>query len=120
MSYPLPQEDIRARALLRAWIEVERAFYADETIKYGEGTETRDALVEEMRHNGFGDRHVDLCLQYVKRAQVLGAHTPQGKQAMGKAIVSLMHLLETALVVWNDDMPEPGRPSGDIVDWMQR
>lgn len=110
-------DEIRSRQQLRMWIGRERAVYADQSPKYGAETETRRQLIQDMREQGFGERHVDLCLQYVKRAQVLGAETHQGRQAMGKAIVSLMHLLETAICV-HGDMPEPGHPSGEIKEWL--
>lgn len=109
----LSPQDIEARAQLRQWIQLERERYAD-VVKFSEDADIRQALIVEMSNTGqFADRWVDFGLNYVRRAQLLGANTPQGRQAMGKAIVTFMHMLETALATFGN-MPEPGHPSGEI------
>ncbi len=55
----------------------------------------------------------DWAGNYIKRAVLFGLDTPQGRQALGKAIVTLMHVLETAVEEYGP-MPRAGVPSGVI------
>lgn len=55
----------------------------------------------------------DWAGNYVKRAAMFGLNTPQGRQALGKAIVTLIHVLETAVEEFGP-MRKPGVPSGVI------
>ena len=112
-GHVLDQETIEARAALFAWLTEERRSYAD--TKYADGTETREELKQVMLAEGFADRWMDFAFNYIQRARMFGATTPQGRQAMGKAIVTLMHVLETAIMV-HGPMPRPGVPSGVIED----
>ncbi|HWI05565.1 MAG TPA: hypothetical protein VNT52_17295 [Acidimicrobiales bacterium] len=93
---------------LLMWIEKERAEYAD-------STDHRQALIDELRL----DPHFDgqwsvLVTNYLRRAQLLGLDSMAGRQAMGKLIVSCMHVLETAVDVFGP-MPVAGVPSGEVV-----
>jgi hypothetical protein len=55
----------------------------------------------------------DWAGNYIMRAAMFGLATPQGRQALGKAIVTLIHVLETAVVEFGP-MPKPGVPSGVV------
>lgn len=102
--------DKDARVNLSWWITRERAHHAD--IKYANGTETRDKLVDEIQTIGYGPECEQFVLNYFTRVKALGLHSPLGRQAMGKAIVTLMHYLETAIAVYGP-MPPGGLPSGE-------
>lgn len=111
-------QEMVARHDLVAWLLEERAGYADK--KYANGTVTRDEFVEDLR-NGYGldARWLDFPLNYVQRAKLVGLDTPQGRQAMGKAIATLMHYLETAIVEFGP-MPQPGISSSEGVrEWVR-
>lgn len=55
----------------------------------------------------------DWAGNYIKRAAMFGLDSPQGRQALGKAVVTLMHVLETAVEEYGP-MPRAGVPSGVI------
>jgi len=57
----------------------------------------------------------DWAGNYIKRAAMFGLDSPQGRQALGKAIVTLIHVLETAVEEFGP-MPVAGMPSGQIVE----
>lgn len=105
----------QAREHLQEWIGLERGGYADR--KYEEGGANRTKLIQAMETEGFGNTWMDFAGNYIKRAQLFGADTLQGRQAMGKAIVTMMHMLETAVVV-HGDMPAPGVSSTEgVQEW---
>jgi hypothetical protein len=106
--------EIEVKVKLREWIEYERAVHA--STKYSEGMDGRKMLVEAMKTEGWGDTWQNFAGNYLKRVELFGIDTPQGRQAMGKAIVTLMHCLETAMVV-HGDLPKPGLTSGEIEEW---
>lgn len=100
------------REYVLRWISEERARYA--TVKQGAGTAGREITVESVR--GDGQAIFDFIFSYVKRAQVLGLDNPLGRQALGKAAVTVLHTLET-VVEELGPMPEPGYSSGEINEW---
>lgn len=55
----------------------------------------------------------DWAGNYIKRAAMFGLDSPQGRQALGKAIVTLVHVLETVVEEYGP-MPRPGVPSGVV------
>lgn len=59
---------------------------------------------------------IDFILNYVKRAELFGLDTPQGRQALGKAGVTIVNYL-TYLGEAGLAMPAPGVPSGEIKEW---
>lgn len=108
---------IGARRHVRTWIDHERALYAD--TKYAEDTIGRERLIADTathpRMNGpDGGTWITFITNYLGRARQFGMDTPQGRQALGKLIVTLMHCLETAVMV-HGPMPEAGHPSGEVV-----
>jgi hypothetical protein len=106
-----------AREHLREWIAVERASYAD--TKYGEDTEARHKLILETKNYGLGGEWMVFAGGYLKRAELQGLDTARGRQALGKAIVTLMHALETA-IEYQGPMPQPGMSSSDdLQDWVR-
>lgn len=105
------------RNMLMEWIKLERTNYAD-VGKYAPGSPGRVMLIEAMKTEGFGQTWSNFIYNYLFRAEKqYGLDTQQGRQAMGKAIVSLLHCLETACWVYGD-MPRPGMPSGEVEPWM--
>lgn len=97
---------IVARGQVMAWLLIERSMYADK--KYADGTATRDQFIEDMKSgNGLDDRWLDFVYNYVRQAKLLGLDTMQGRQALGKAISTLIHYLETAITE-HGPMPAPG------------
>lgn len=103
------------REHLGRWIEIERDTYANAK-KYGEGMPGRVALIESMASEGYNGRWSDYITSYLRRVELFGVDSPQGRQAMGKTITTLMHCLETAILTYGP-MPEPGQPSGEIGEW---
>ena len=99
------------RLALRKWIMQERSKYAD--VKYDEDGANRKRLQNAMRTEGLGGLWLSHIGGYLDRAQTFGLDTEKGRQAMGKAIVTMMHCLETAIEI-HGPMPEPGKPSGEI------
>ena len=94
-----------------AWIEQERDQYAD--VKYAQDGDNRARLIDAMREEGLGDTWMNFILNYLKRAELLGVQSAQGRQALGKAIVTCMHALETSIEIFGP-MPVPGVPSGEV------
>lgn len=107
-----------AREHVRAWIDYERQAHAD--VKYGEDTPIRKTLIEDVKENPHledADQGFELFIgNYLARAKTFGLSIPQGRQAMGKLIVTLLHALETSVEL-HGPMPKPGVPSGEVVEW---
>lgn len=103
----------RARTEVNTWLYQERSLYADK--KWD--SETHNPLVRALAadpHQESEDRqYLDWIQDYFLRAKQFGLDTPQGRQALGKALVTLHHMLECAVVAFGR-MPEPGHPSGEI------
>ncbi len=101
-----------ARVALKIWLLQERSRYAD--IKYAENGENRARLITAMVDTESIPELWDVQIEgYMDRARTFGLETAHGRQAMGKAIVTMMHCLETAIEV-HGPMPKPGVPSGEI------
>lgn len=109
-----PSIVVLSRTHVSAWVNQERSKWAD--IKYEEETPNREMIRNEIFSGQFSDRVLDFALGYIMRAKLQGLDTPNGRQALGKAIVTLTHFLETA-VEYHGSMPEPGVPSGEINQW---
>lgn len=103
----------QCRAHVYAWLQQERSKYAD--VKNAEETPMRDVVRKELSV-GLSDDVLNMPFNYLKRAQLFGVDTPQGRQALGKAVVTLTHYLET-IVEYHGGMPEPGHSTGEILPW---
>lgn len=104
---------VTERESLLEWIAVERDTYAIPA-KYGPGLAGQQIVRDAVALGGFVDEGLmDFVGNYLKRAQLFGLDTPQGRQATGKAIVSLLNILEVACELFGP-MPLPGFPSGEI------
>jgi hypothetical protein len=115
---PNPHRERNARLAARMnvaeWIGTERREYAD--IKYAD-TEARHKLILETQNFGLGGEWMVFAGGYLKRAELQGLDTARGRQALGKAIVTLTHALETA-VQYHGPMPKPGVSStDDLQEW---
>jgi len=95
------------------WVAQERAEYAD--VKFAADGDNRAELVAAMRSEGLAPTWIGFILNYLKRAELFGLDTLQGRQALGKALVTVTHCLETAVEI-HGPMPRPGVPSGEIED----
>lgn len=113
MSAEDGKPDYELRAYIGGWIDVERMSYAD--VKYAEDGDNRAMLVKAMQ-DGDWQRWSDFAMQYVKKAEIFGFDSEKGRQQLGKAIVTLLHTLETAVMV-HGPMPKPGLTSGEIEPW---
>lgn len=102
-----------SRQQVSRWIEQERMNYAD--VKYADREGNRTALIEAM-HAKDWERWTNFLGNYLKRAELFGLDTLEGRQAMGKAAVTALHILETAVSLFGD-MPKPGVASGTVEDW---
>lgn len=101
------------RQHVAAWVLDERTRYAD--VKYAEDGDNRAALIKAME-DGDWERWTNFLGNYIKRAELFGLDTLSGRQALGKAIVTGLHFLETAVQV-HGPMPRPGKPSGEVEPW---
>lgn len=113
--------DVTSRDHVATWVGRERREYAD--IKYAEGSRTREHLKADIENNPglteFDPQGFEIFIgNYLKRVQQFTLATPQGRQAMGKLIVTCLHALETAVDI-HGPMPQPAVSSGEIVDWTQ-
>lgn len=99
-----------ARLAVAQWVARERVEYAD--VKYAEDSANREMLIQAMADKDFM-RWLDFLNNYIRRAELFGLDTLQGRQALGKAAVTALHTLETAVMV-HGPMPEPGVASGDL------
>lgn len=102
-----------ARLNVGSWLAAERSYG---NAKWGEG-DNRATAVAHMAGDPTGEWWRDYVAAYLHRAGVLGLDTPLGRQAWGKAIVTAIHALETALEVHGGELPEPGHPSGEVRPW---
>lgn len=103
----------RARTDVNTWVYQERTRYADK--KWD--SKTHDPLIRALRDDPHqeseGRQYLDWIQDYFLRMKQFGLDTPQGRQAAGKALVTLHHMLESAVVAFGR-MPNPGHPSGEI------
>lgn len=102
---------IAARINLGTWIASERQ-YADE--KFGDREMERRWLVED----GFSGEWETMVMNCLSRVKLHGLDTLAGRQAAGKAIVTLLAMTEGAIQLFGP-MPEPGLPSGTVEDWVR-
>lgn len=102
--------EIATRMNVREWISIERRVHADP--KWNEG-ENRQVARDHMEGDPHGEWWSNYVGSYLHRASVLGLDTPAGRQALGKATVTLLHMLETAVMVYGP-LPQAGMPSGEI------
>lgn len=98
------------RAHVLHWLLHERPEYADE--KWAEDTEHLQELIKQMSQGDIKP-WLNFAYNYLDRVRIFGIDKPQGRQALGKAIVTLLHTLETAVFLFGS-MPTPGVPSGEI------
>jgi hypothetical protein len=108
-----------AREHVRAWLDYERRTYADQ--KYAPDKPITQALVKDAQDNPHmeADGHQDIDLfigNYLSRVKMFGLDSLQGRQAMGKLIVTLTDHLERAVSI-HGPMPTPGVSSGNIIQW---
>lgn len=106
---------IASRINASNWIGIERAEYAD--VKYD--TEKRKINDYNMEVWGLaeeGEWWVFLT-NYLRRAQLLGVDTFQGRQAFGKFVVTAMSAFESMIRV-KGLPPTPGVHSGKISAWI--
>lgn len=106
---PPPTE---ARDHVAAWVAAERAGHADRKFSGSNRAMVRDAMAAD----GLGDRLQAFVANYMRRAELVGLDTLQGRQALGKAAVTLLDFCEHAVIL-HGPMPAPGVPSGEIAPW---
>lgn len=98
---------------VQTWIHAERLIYANHKWLYNE--ENRKTIKAQMADHGIEIEWMNFITNYLKRAELFGVDTLQGRQALGKAAVTILHCLETAVELFGA-MPRPGYPSGEIVE----
>ena len=90
-----------ARIAVQHWLDTERPYA---TTKLPDAWEDEHLDAKQVR------QFVD---QYLDRAVVFTLHTPQGRQAMMKALMTLQRFAEAAVRNCGE-LPVAGVPSGDI------
>lgn len=103
------------RRHVAAWVLAERAVHAD--TKW-QASPNRGIALTQMREDPAGHWYLDYVRQYMHRASLVGLNTATGRQLLGKAVVTALHALETAVEVYGP-MPEPGHPSGEVRPWIR-
>ena len=79
-----------------AWLASEKRDYAAAKWSWPDAAKAhRDCVVG----SGPTTWH-DWAGNYIKRAAMFGLDTPQGRQALGKTVITLIHVLETAVEFW--------------------
>lgn len=109
------EQSQQARDQLDKWIELERTLYAD--VKFADDEENRTKLIAELQR-GNHEVWTQFAFQYLDRVNLMGLNSRNGRQALGKAVITLHHLLETAIMLFGD-MPQPGVPSGEFQVWQE-
>lgn len=106
----VPKKSLRRTLATRHvldWLRKERRDYAE--TKYPISTvEEDDGVLTE--------RCLDFVGQYLKRAEILGLDTFQGRQLLAKAMSTLFSYCEGA-VLCHGPLPAPGVSSGEIIEW---
>lgn len=105
---------IASRILAQDWIARERREYAD--VKFD--TEKRRALELDMHAFGLTEdgQWWTFLTNQLRRAQLFGPDTLQGRQAFGKLILVCLDAFE-AMIRSEGPPPYPGVRSGDIRPW---
>ena len=101
----LPASEQHAQFAVAHWLDAERA-YAE--AKWP--TQVTDQLAPE--------EYEPWVCQYIHRAVILGVGNPLGRQAMAKALRTLLALTES-VVRKHGELPMAGVPSGEIV-WPEK
>lgn len=104
-----------ARRVVARWIRQERRLYADPQ-KWSGPPENAAARRAAIEADPSGSWSLDYARTYLHRAEQYGLDTEPGRQALGKAIVTATHGLETAVELWGAP-PMPGHPSGECRPW---
>jgi hypothetical protein len=107
-------KDATARSMVAEWIHLERTLYADR--KYEPGGENYVARLNDLKEKGLDSTEIVFLTNYLKRAEMLGIDTPQGRQAFGKFVVTAIAIMER-IVLAHGDMPKPGLTTGEIEEW---
>lgn len=102
---------LASRIAVGNWLHDERYKYAD--TKYNDKNEV-DYHMQVDSGIGENSWYEGFIGNYFKRAQLFGLNTPQGRQALGKMIVTCLDALESSVRVFGP-MPRAGVPSGEII-----
>lgn len=100
-----------ARRLVRTWIDLEREAHAD--VKF---SGSNDEIIDALLVGGWAGLE-SFVQNYLKRVELFGLETRQGRQALGKAIVTLTDWLERSCDS-HGMMPLPGQSSGNVREWI--
>lgn len=104
---------IESKKHLNAWAR-EEAKYASK--KFGHsvrGEHDAEMEAEQVGEDSWWYRQIH---QYIDRARLFGLETPQGRQALAKAMLAMHGAVESSIRVFGP-MPLPGVPSGEIQEW---
>lgn len=110
---------IAAAMNVATWLATERADYAQADKWTRIGNDPRGPVAPLVQAGGDSTKEaLDFVRMYLHRAQQLGIETPNGRQALGKAIVTATQALSAA-VQYHGPMPAPAHPSGEILPWVR-
>ncbi|HEX7277883.1 MAG TPA: hypothetical protein VF244_10955 [Acidimicrobiales bacterium] len=104
-----------AREDVLRWLHEEQVTYAAKKWAEAEQRAAHEAHMAALRLEG-PTTWDGWAGNYLRRAALFGIHTPMGRQALGKTIVTLIHFLTTAVELYGA-MPAPGVPSGELREW---
>jgi hypothetical protein len=106
---------LATRMNVAEWVVKERQGHAHAKWHTGEH---RQVQIDHLHAGREGwDWYTNYIEQYLLRAKIQGFDTLQGRQQIGKALMTLTHMLELVVEEFGD-MPKPGVPSGQIEEWI--
>lgn len=106
-----PVKTLAAKIQVQDWVAQERRHYAD--VKWSGKNKVTN--LEKMATEGISPYWMGFIGNYLRRAEMFGLDTLQGRQALGKALVTITACLEDAVLI-HGKMPVPGVASGHIVE----
>lgn len=102
-----------SRQHLDAWVREEKRYA---TQKFGTTSRTEHDAEMEAEQVGKDSWWYRQIHQYIDRARLFGVDTPQGRQALAKAMMTMHGAVESSVRVFGP-LPAPGVTSGEISEW---
>lgn len=94
------------------WLKYEWQDYADKKWDGARPGHDKQMATEGLASEGFWYGQI---IQYFGRANTLGLDQPNGRQSIAKGLATLFGALES-IVRTQGRLPEPGYPSGEVID----
>lgn len=103
----------QSRRHVFVWMQRETV-YASNKFKGQRDSHDESLRKEQISDDAWWYRQIH---QYIDRARLQGLDTPQGRQQLAKALMTMRGCVESSVRVFGP-LPEPGVPSGEIREWV--